>query len=43
MIEIPEKKAQDILQTFGSDYEKIASSLNIVSKRLMLLNPKYEP
>lgn len=41
LIEIPEKKAQDILLQFGNDYEQMAMSLSIANKRLMLLNPKY--
>jgi hypothetical protein len=41
LIEIPEKRAAEILPNFNNDYELIASSLNIVSKRLVLLNPKY--
>jgi len=42
LIEIPEKRAQEILGTFNSDYEYLASSLNIVNKKLMLLNPRFE-
>lgn len=42
LIEIPEKRAQEILATFNNDYEYLASSLNIVNKKLMLLNPRFE-
>ena len=41
LIEIPEKKAQDILLAFNNDYEYLANSLNIVNKKLMLINPKF--
>ncbi|TNV71071.1 hypothetical protein FGO68_gene7443 [Halteria grandinella] len=41
LIEIPEKKAQDILATFNSEYDQIANSLSIQNKRLMLMNPKF--
>ncbi len=39
LIELPEKKAQEILSQFQNDYEKMASSLNVINKRLVLLNP----
>ena len=41
LIEIPERKAQDILATFNNEYEQIAGSLSIQNKRLMLMNRKY--
>ena len=41
LIELPEKKAQDILNEFNSDYEKMACSLQVMNKRLVLLNPKF--
>jgi hypothetical protein len=41
LIEIPERRAQDILAQFGQDYESIANALSISNKRLMLLNPKF--
>lgn len=39
LIELPEKRAQDILSEFKNDYEKMASSLQVINKRLVLLNP----
>lgn len=39
LIELPEKRAQEILKEFQSDYDKIASSLQVMNKRLVLLNP----
>jgi len=42
LIDLPEKKAQEILDQFNQDYEVIASNLNIINKRLVLLNPNYQ-
>ena len=39
MIELPERRAADILNEFGNDYESMASSLQVMNKRLVLLNP----
>lgn len=39
LIELPQRKAQDILKEFQSDYEQLASSLQVINKRLVLLNP----
>ena len=39
LIELPERRAQDILNEFGNDYESMASSLQVMNKRLVLLNP----
>lgn len=39
LIELTEKKAQEILAEFNNDYENIASSLQVINKRLVLLNP----
>ena len=39
LIELPEKKANDILEEFNHDYEQLASSLQVLNKRLVLLNP----
>ena len=39
LIELPEKRAQEILQEFNNDYEKMACSLQVMNKRLVLLNP----
>jgi hypothetical protein len=43
LIELPEKRAQDILSEFKNDYEKMASSLQVINKRLVLLNPVSYP
>jgi len=39
LIELPNKRAHEILIQFGEDYEKMASSLQVMNKRLVLLNP----
>ena len=39
LIELPEKRATDILKEFANDYESMASSLQVMNKRLVLLNP----
>ena len=39
LIELPEARAHEILKEFQSDYEKMASSLQVMNKRLVLLNP----
>ena len=39
LIELPEKRATDILKEFENDYESMASSLQVMNKRLVLLNP----
>lgn len=39
LIELPEKRAQEILKEFNKDYEKMANSLQVMNKRLVLLNP----
>jgi hypothetical protein len=41
LIELPSKRAQDIIAQFGEDYERMASSLQVMNKRLVLLNPKF--
>lgn len=41
LIELPERKAQEIIQEFNRDYEQLASSLQVINKRLVLLNPKF--
>jgi len=41
LIELPEKRATDILREFSNDYEAMASSLQVMNKRLVLLNPKF--
>ena len=39
LIELPEVKSKEILEGFGNSYEEIADNLNIMRKRLVLLNP----
>lgn len=39
LIELPQRKAELILQEFNGDYEKMASSLQVMNKKLALLNP----
>lgn len=39
LIDLPQKKAQEILREFNQDYEQLASSLQVINKRLVLLNP----
>ena len=41
LIELPERRAADILNEFNNDYEAMASSLQVMNKRLVLLNPKF--
>lgn len=41
LIELPEARAQEILNAFGNDYESMASSLQVMNKRLVLLNPRF--
>lgn len=41
LIEIPEKRAEEILSQFNHNYDEIANNLSISNKRLILLNPKY--
>lgn len=39
LIELAQRKAELILQEFNGDYEKMASSLQVMNKKLALLNP----
>ncbi len=39
LIELPEKKAEEILKEFNNDYEAMANCLQVMNKRLVLLNP----
>jgi hypothetical protein len=39
LIELPERRAQEILKEFENDYDRMASSLQVINKRLVLLNP----
>ena len=41
LIELPERRAADILNEFNNDYESMASSLQVMNKRLVLLNLKF--
>ena len=42
LIELPEKKAEEIMKEFDKDYEALADCLQIMNRRLVLLNPKYQ-
>jgi len=39
LIELAEDKALGILAQFNNDYEKLADSLGVQNKKLMLMNP----
>jgi len=39
LIELPTKRAEDILAQFDHSYERVAESLQVVNRRLVLLNP----
>lgn len=39
LIELPDDRAKDILAEFNQDYESMANSLQVMNKRLVLLNP----
>lgn len=41
LIELQDQRAQDILTQFANNYETMACSLQVMSKRLVLLNPKF--
>lgn len=41
MIDLPAPKAREILTQFENDYERMAESLQVMQKRLVLLNPKF--
>ena len=41
LIELDGSKSAEILGKFGNDYEQMASSLQVMNKRLVLLNPKF--
>jgi hypothetical protein len=41
LIELPENRAQHILNEFKNNYEFMSNSLQVMKKRLVLLNPKY--
>lgn len=41
LIELPDDRAKDILAEFNQDYESMANSLQVMNKRLVLLNPKF--
>jgi len=40
IIELDLSKGEMILQEFGNDYSKISDNLQVMSRRLVLLNPK---
>jgi hypothetical protein len=39
LIELNENKAEEIMKEFSNDYETMASCLQIMNRRLVLLNP----
>lgn len=39
LIELPEKKAEEIMKEFNGDYEMMANCLQVMNNRLILLNP----
>jgi len=39
LIELNENKAEEIMKEFNNDYETMASCLQIMNRRLVLLNP----
>ena len=39
LIELNESKAEEIMKEFSNDYETMASCLQIMNRRLVLLNP----
>jgi hypothetical protein len=41
LIELPGKKAEQILTQFEKEYDLMANSLQVLQKRLVLLNPKF--
>ena len=41
LITLPEKRANELMVEFENNYELMASSLQVMNKRLYLLNPKY--
>jgi hypothetical protein len=41
MIEIAPERSEFILNQFKSDYDLMASSLQVIKQRLILLNPKF--
>ena len=41
LIDLPAPKAKEILNQFENDYERMAESLQVMQKRLVLLNPKF--
>ena len=41
LIDLPPPKASEILGQFENDYEQMAESLQVMQKRLVLLNPKF--
>lgn len=41
LITLPDKRANELMVEFENNYELMASSLQVMNKRLYLLNPKY--
>ena len=43
LIELPNEKAEEILVEFGGNYEELVANLQVLNKRLVLLNPQRGP
>ena len=41
LIDLPASKAQELMGEFEHDYDLMADSLQVMNKRLYLLNPKF--
>ena len=41
LITLPEKRANELMVEFQNNYEMMSESLQVMNKRLYLLNPKY--
>ena len=41
LIELQEDRANEIMREFNNDYKHLANSLQVMNKRLVLLNPKF--
>lgn len=41
LIKLPEKRANELMVEFGNNYEMMSNCLQVMNKRLYLLNPKF--
>ena len=39
LIQIPQKRAQEIMEKFNNSYEELASNLHVAAGKLVLVNP----